>query len=91
GLLPQAARDLVWPEGRVYIRVFSETKVVGEIRRFVREERSLDRSRYSVAAYWRRGATISESVAAGAELLATLPPDALANSGDYWNALMHVE
>jgi len=72
GKLEEAVRSLPWPEGRVHVFVAAETKVVGAIRRFIRQEHELvrkmftdpevDASTYEVAAYWRLGLTTDEDV-----------------------------
>jgi NADPH-dependent ferric siderophore reductase len=68
GLLQRAAREFDWREGNGFVWVCGEIKMVGEIRRFVREEHRLQRGEYKAQAYWRRGKTEVERVARMTEL-----------------------
>lgn len=52
-LLPDAVRALEWPAGRPYVWGGGESKTMTAIRRYVRDERGLDRAAVSLVAYWR--------------------------------------
>jgi NADPH-dependent ferric siderophore reductase len=86
GLLERALAEFAWPEGRGYVRVISEAKEVGRMRRFLREERGLDRRSYSVSVYWRRGKSITQAFGNG---VMPAPPDGEPlDMAEQWNAMM---
>lgn len=68
GLLVKAAKELEWPQGKVFAWVCAEIRTVTEIRRFVKKERGLQKGSYKTQAYWRLGATEVERMARMTEL-----------------------
>jgi NADPH-dependent ferric siderophore reductase len=83
GLLVNAIRDLPWPEGKVFVWVCGEMKMATEIRKFIIEERGLQRGDFKCQAYWRRGKTEVERMARMTELslaVAETNPDAFMES-----------
>jgi NADPH-dependent ferric siderophore reductase len=53
-LLSDAVRAFAWPEGEPYVWGGGESRTMTEIRRYVRNDRGLERERVSVVGYWRR-------------------------------------
>ena len=49
----QAARDLAWPEGDVFVWVAGEAGAVRDLRRFASNERSVPRDLLDATGYWR--------------------------------------
>jgi NADPH-dependent ferric siderophore reductase len=52
-LLPDAARAVAWPAGKPYVWGGGESRTMTAIRRYVRDERGLDRASVSLVGYWR--------------------------------------
>jgi NADPH-dependent ferric siderophore reductase len=86
GLLERALAEFAWPEGRGYVRAIGEAKEVGRMRRFLREERGLDRSSYSMSVYWRRGKSITQAFGNG--VMPPPPDDEPLDMAEQWNAMM---
>lgn len=56
-LLPDAARDLQFPHGRVHVFVHGEADEIRQIRRHLLVDRGLGRENMSCSPYWRRDMT----------------------------------
>lgn len=54
-LLEQAIRGFAWQEGTPYVWVAGETSVVRGIRRYLLNERGMDKARLHISGYWRYG------------------------------------
>ena len=83
GLLLKAIRELQWPKGKVFVWACGEMKMVTEIRKFIIEERGLQKGDFKCQAYWRRGKTEVERMARMTELslsAAESNPDAFKES-----------
>ena len=83
GLLLKAIRELQWPKGKVFVWACGEIKMVTEIRKFIIEERVLQKGDFKCQAYWRRGKTEVERMARMTELslaAAESNPDAFKES-----------
>jgi len=87
GLLERALQEFAWPEGRGYVRVISEAKEVGRMRRFLREERGLDRRSYSVNVYWRLGRSITQAFSGNGIMTGPADGEPL-DMAEQWNAMM---
>ncbi len=57
-LLFDAIRDAAWPEGRVFAWVAGEALTLVPIRRWLRQEKGLDKEQVEVTGYWRRQAVV---------------------------------
>jgi len=82
-LLLKAIRELHWPKGKVFVWACGEMKMVTEIRKFLLEERGLQKGDFKCQAYWRRGKTEVERMARMTELslqAAESNPDAFKES-----------
>jgi len=83
GLLLKVIRELQWPKGKVFVWACGEMKMVTEIRKFIIEERGLQKGDFKCQAYWRRGKTEVERMARMTELslaAAESNPDAFKES-----------
>jgi len=63
--LEEAVRALRWPDGgEPFVWVGTESEAARSIRAYVRDERKLDKRRFLVIGYWRRGMSETEYAAA---------------------------
>ncbi|MYS86088.1 siderophore-interacting protein [Embleya scabrispora] len=58
--LADAVCEFPWPDGTVYAWVAGEALTVRTIRRYLRNERGMNRHTLHAAGYWRRGKTVEE-------------------------------
>ncbi|MEU0939099.1 siderophore-interacting protein [Embleya sp. NPDC005971] len=58
--LADAVCEFPWPDGTVHAWVAGEALTVRTIRRYLRNERGLNRDTLHAAGYWRRGKTVEE-------------------------------
>jgi NADPH-dependent ferric siderophore reductase len=64
-LLEEALRDLGKPSGHFFVQAFAEARIIGELRRFLREVWEVDRGNYAVGGFWRRGRTLTNQARLG--------------------------
>jgi NADPH-dependent ferric siderophore reductase len=64
-LLRQALRDYGRPSGPFFVQGYAEARLMGDIRRFLREEWGLDRHSYAVSGFWRRGKSLPDQARRG--------------------------
>ena len=64
-LLKQALRELGKPSDRFFVQGYAEARLMGDIRRFLREQWGLDRHSYSVSGFWRRGKALHDQARVG--------------------------
>lgn len=58
-LLLQAVREAIWPEGSVFAWLAGEQSTVRDLRRYLIEERGLDKSDIDFTGYWRRAEVVA--------------------------------
>ncbi len=68
GLLFKAINEITWPDGNVFVWACGEMKMVTMVRKFIIEERGLQKGSFKCQAYWRRWRTEVERMKRMTEL-----------------------